>query len=760
MPTTTITAEFRYVDSAVGGWDRRNHVIEWQTFCPPQTVADCGSTYFRYDDGILKHFEQNRSVRDYSGSVYTDRVPFDIDREGNLGDALIDARALVTHLATTWDIEGVRCWFSGHKGFAIEIPAVYFGGFAPSPDLPTRMKRLVEKLIDGSGVEVDTAIYEAVRLWRQPNTKNGHSGLYKVPLTAYELLSLTVKEIKALAVAPREIAVADDDDWDARPELVELWAATALPAPREERAREIVITPTMTIGKEALDFIAFGAPSGDQRSRAVKAARNLLSAGKGVEGAAAAIWRGLEASIWAPGAPWTYEDALAIVEDLASKPAPPPAPLRLVPSPPTPNASAPTHAEPEWPAAPDGDAFFGQAGAVVARMAPYTEASPVALLVNILTMFGAAVGAGPHMLVAGTKHPAKLFVGTVGPTAVGRKGEATSMARRVIEMADPTLKFVSGMSSGEGLIHAVRDPLEKQEAIREKGKNGPVTGYQMVVVDEGVADKRAQVVEAEIARVFASMARSGNTLSPVLRDAWDTNTLRIMTRNAPETATGSHIAVIAHVTPDELRSELSEISVSNGLANRFVWICSRRAQVLPDPASFMDDDLNWCVAATRGALVQARAMQRVQLDAAAMEIWKDGTYAELSGERGIGLRASLLARAPQNILRLALAHALLNVSQVITADHLIAAMALWDYSERSVTYLFGDRTGNVIADSIYSALRQQGEMSRTAISDLFGRNRPATAIDTALQLLITVGKVRTERRETDGRTAEIWMVRE
>ena len=84
----------------------------------------------------------------------------------------------------------------------------------------------------------------------------------------------------------------------------------------------------LPVGRRTLDFIAAGAPIGDQRLRAVAAARNLLSAGYTVESAAEAIWCGLRASAWDPDRePWSEDDALRIVADLASKPAPAPRPL-------------------------------------------------------------------------------------------------------------------------------------------------------------------------------------------------------------------------------------------------------------------------------------------------------------------------------------------------------------------------------------------------------------------------------------------------
>jgi hypothetical protein len=46
---------------------------------------------------------------------------------------------------------------------------------------------------------------------------------------------------------------------------------------------------------------------------------------------------------------------------------------------------------------------------------------------------------------------------------------------------------LTGLSSGEGLIASVRDPVFRQESVKEKGR---VVGYQTVTEDPGVTDKR------------------------------------------------------------------------------------------------------------------------------------------------------------------------------------------------------------------------------------------------------------------------------
>lgn len=410
-----------YVDSAVGGWNHRNRIVDWREFHPSPDAVDAGCTYFRYAADILEHVRTHKSIRGYTGPVYTDRVPIDLDRDGDLAGALFDARALIEHCAARWDIEGVRVHFSGSKGFSLEIPSTYFGGFEPSPDLPVRLRRAVETLVAGSGVgSVDFSIYEPLRLWRAPNTVNSRSGLHKIPLTVHELLNVGADDIAALAACPRQVDVPSDDDWNPRPELVELWEATPTPPPREKK--NIVVVATMPLGKEALDFVANGAPIGDQRNRAVKAARNYLSAGKTVDETGDAIWRGLQQSPWRVDEPWTYDEVLAIVEDLASKPAPPPPPLRypMVPTSLPATTSAAGSEVPEATGAEIIDSagdlselvtlpLLGQSGYIVERwstlLAGYPRSGKSELLVRCVAEW---LGEGRTVLYA-TEEPRSLW---------------------------------------------------------------------------------------------------------------------------------------------------------------------------------------------------------------------------------------------------------------------------------------------------------------------------------------------------------------
>ena len=150
---------------------------------------------------------------------------FDIDRldndgNGDLPKALEDAETLATRL----DEKKIPycIYFSGKKGFGIEIPREAFG---ITPDI--RNTKAIEQLakfwMDETGIQLDLAIYSKRRLIRSPGTRHQKSGLYKIPLTSEELFTLTVDQIVELARTPRNIP--DEMDYTQNPNLVEGWRA-------------------------------------------------------------------------------------------------------------------------------------------------------------------------------------------------------------------------------------------------------------------------------------------------------------------------------------------------------------------------------------------------------------------------------------------------------------------------------------------------------------------------------------------------------
>lgn len=394
-----------------------------------------------------------------------------------------------------------------------------------------------------------------------------------------------------------------------------------------------------------------------------------------------------------------------------------------------------------WPTL-DKKALYGLAGVLTLAIDAYTEADPLAVLLNILTAFGNLVGPRAHFRVEHTKHWLRIFAVLVGLTAKGRKGTSWSTPRHVFAAIDEgwaTTRVTSGLSSGEGLIYAVRDERWEKQPIRQKGR---VVDYQRVLVDEGVADKRLLLVEEEFAQALKVMNREGNILSPILRQAWDTGTLNPLTKTNPIMATSAHISIIGHITKPELLRHLHDTEMANGYANRFLWVLVRRSKKIPNPTGVPESVLNPLIIRLQKAVEVAKQIGEMHRDAEA-EAWWAELYDDLS-EGQPGLFGAITARAEVQVMRLAAIYAAFDGTTMIHVSHLEAALAVWRYCEDSARYIFGDSTGDAVADRILSALQEKGPLDRTAMRDLFGRNMPSTRTEQALSTLKQAKRITVE----------------
>lgn len=409
-----------------------------------------------------------------------------------------------------------------------------------------------------------------------------------------------------------------------------------------------------------------------------------------------------------------------------------------------------------WPK-PLGDAALrGLAGEFVRLVEPHTEADPVALLAQFLTGVGNLIGGGPCFVAERDRHGTNLFVVLVGETAKGRKGSSWGQAHYRLALADPQWadeRIQSGLSSGEGLIWAVRDPISRLEAAKPKAGNE----QREVVTDPGISDKRLLVFEAEFASTLRVLDREGSTLSAHMRQSWDNGSLRVLTKNSPAKATGAHISIIGHITADELRRYLTRTELGNGFANRFLWICVQRARVLPDGGAIDMVDFEAFEARLRSVIARARQLGWTELrrDEEARALWHE-IYEDLSDGRP-GLVGAVTSRAEAQTMRLALLYAVLDESPVIRRIHLEAALALWRYADDSAHYIFGDALGDPVADRILVALADAPNgLTRSQISKgLFAGHRRGE-MSRALRSLEARGAAVVERVETDGRFAELW----
>jgi hypothetical protein len=364
---------------------------------------------------------------------------------------------------------------------------------------------------------------------------------------------------------------------------------------------------------------------------------------------------------------------------------------------PTPDAAAPDDL-PVWPAAHPA-MYHGILGRFIHVLAIHTEADPVGLLAQGLVAFGNVIGRNPHFVVEDDRHALNLFAGIVGATSKGRKGTGWGRIRSVFEAIDDDWArdhITGNMSSGEGLVHQVRDPTLKRG--RPGFRSSDPTAEADAVLDAGVSDKRLLVFEPELASALRVMEREGNTLSAIIRQAWDTGTFRNLTKHEPAQATGAHISIIGHITKEELRRYLTRTEVGNGFGNRFLWVCVRRQRVLPFGGNLTPGELSAFHAAFDQALQFAQRAHVVTMDAEARGIW-ERVYEALS-EGKPGMLGAITSRAESQTRRLACLFALLDCSVVVGAPHLRAALAVWEYAEASARFIFGEALGDPVADDI------------------------------------------------------------
>jgi hypothetical protein len=404
-------------------------------------------------------------------------------------------------------------------------------------------------------------------------------------------------------------------------------------------------------------------------------------------------------------------------------------------------------AESEWPVMHEA-AYYGLAGEIVRSIEPHSESDPVAILLQFLAAFGNALGTLPYYQVEGDKHRAKLFIVTSGATSKGRKGTALGRVRQLMAIADPDWErdnIQTGLSSGEGVIFHVRDP------IATLGKDGMTEQ-----VDAGMTDKRLMLVTEEFAGALRVMERAGNTLSPVLRDAWGTSKLQTLTKNSPIKATDSHIAIIGHVTDDELRAVLTKVEMANGFANRFLFAKVRRSKLLPHGGHLDLEALRNLGQRIATRLRQAQTLGRITMTDVAAEAWEKN-YADLSGDRP-GLLGAILGRAEAQVIRLAVIYALLDNKTQIDLPHLRAALAVWAFCEDSATQIWGDMLGDDAADTIFAGLKTAGPsgLGRTEISSLFSRHVPSARITMFLEILRRAGKAERVPGPTVGHGEQRW----
>ncbi|MFK7823750.1 MAG: hypothetical protein AB8G05_06325 [Oligoflexales bacterium] len=395
---------------------------------------------------------------------------------------------------------------------------------------------------------------------------------------------------------------------------------------------------------------------------------------------------------------------------------------------------------PEW-------AYYGPIGESIQLIAPYTEASKEAMLYQLFSLLGCMIGNKVYQLIDGRKQPCLIYVVIVGATSTARKGTSFYRIKNLCKEVNPEWikeNYINGgSSSGEGLISIVRDPYSPR-SNKEK-------------FDPGVSDKRKFLLEEEFARTLKAMGRESSTLSQLIRVAWDGQDLRIVTKTLDYAATSPHITIVGHITLSELKKLLNQVENTNGFVNRFLWVYSTRSKLLHESIDIPEGHLSNVVSKLQHGLRFCYSPRRIFVSQSANQFWKEA-YSILNKDYCDPFGASI-ARGAAYVRRLAMLLAVFDCSELIEELHLRVAMELWRYCEDGCRLLWGEATGDRVADKVLETLRKNPDgLSRTQISqDVLKGNKSKHEIDNALAKLIELNVAGKKLVESAAvRPVEMW----
>jgi Protein of unknown function (DUF3987) len=388
------------------------------------------------------------------------------------------------------------------------------------------------------------------------------------------------------------------------------------------------------------------------------------------------------------------------------------------------------------------DCYLGQ---LAERLDPYTEADQVGVLASLLAAVGVHLGPAPHLQIGYERHPLLVWPLLIGDTAVGKKGTSYNMAKALLTLADKDFvgsNIRSGLSTGEGLADVFAS-----DTVEQKGKPARAR-----LLPEG--DIRLLAYETEWSSIMARMKRENNTLSAMLRQAWeggDLSTLNVDARVAKE----SHLGILAHITPEEFKAKVSAADMAGGTYNRFLPIAVAQSKFLPkaekaDP--LLTEQLGASLADRLGHAGRLRAVGFTDAGSLAWE----RLYYQFSAYHKEEVRVrQFVSRAAPYCLRIAAIYAALDRTDKISPAHLAAAVALVRYSiESARAVLYGNDDARLVD---WIAAAGPAGKTRGDISDGYYRKnakRDGIDVDTVLARLVAAGHISlTTRPPAGGRGA-------
>lgn len=189
------------IGGKINGVFKRNIIVNYlqkQKAIKQQNFSDTYSTIYKYDS-------KRQDGANIIAPLYIDLDIDDLehDFEKLRRDVLLLCRRLKTLFNLTDD--NIQLYFSGSKGFHIIVPHTIFG-IKPCKDLNDKYKLVALELKSYTITKsVDTRIYDSKRLFREPNTVNTKTNLYKVPISLDQIREISYEDLIAYASEPKDM---------------------------------------------------------------------------------------------------------------------------------------------------------------------------------------------------------------------------------------------------------------------------------------------------------------------------------------------------------------------------------------------------------------------------------------------------------------------------------------------------------------------------------------------------------------------------
>lgn len=198
-----------------------------------------GMSIFQYDDHMIEVME-TESPSIWYNQAACPWVPIDIDKGDNTDEKTLDTvRACLYGLASlNLCAENYKIYFSG-TGYHIMIHGGCFNFPEKHKDLPYVVKATMENLMTHIKLwdAVDDKVYMRTSIIRCPYSLNPKQGLFKIPLSLQEVMSLKPEDIHKLAETKR-LDFPWLDDYYGNDELANFVVIDIPPIPAYSKVAE------------------------------------------------------------------------------------------------------------------------------------------------------------------------------------------------------------------------------------------------------------------------------------------------------------------------------------------------------------------------------------------------------------------------------------------------------------------------------------------------------------------------------------------